>query len=283
MGIDGGPHGSTRDRLDYTIGGCVARLTSWSWDGTMRTRVLRAILRRFHLDLGVDRFYPPDFEPLHIGIIEQVRPYTITSYARQFALIEAVRYVLDNNIPGGFVECGVYKGGSMMAVALTLLSRGVRDRDLYLFDTFAGMPTPSEKDVSFRGRAALEVFPKYRLSDNSSTWTNCPLDRVKEAMSRTGYPSDKIHYIQGMVEDTLPERAPGSIALLRLDTDWYQSTRHELIHLYPLVSPRGVTIVDDYGYFKGARDAVDEYFPEIGLHPYLHRMDHEGRLIIKTA
>ena len=222
-----------------------------------------------------------DFEKIHNDIIKTVRPYTITSPERIHALIESTRYICRNSIKGDFVECGVYKGGSMMAIALSLIAEGIVDRDLYLFDTFEGMPAPEEKDIDAWGKPANETFSKLKLSDVSSTWVNASLDAVKEAMALTGYPMERIHYVKGLVEDTIPENAPDSISLLRLDTDWYRSTMHELVHLFPRLSPNGIILIDDYGHFKGARKAVDEFFKKNRMSPFLHRIDYTGRLIIK--
>jgi O-methyltransferase len=97
-------------------------------------------------------------------------------------------------------------------------------------------------------------------------------------MQSTGYPSDRVHYVKGLVEATVPQQAPDEIAILRLDTDWYESTKHELEHLWPRVRPGGVLIVDDYGHFEGARRAVDEFF---GPGVFLHRIDYTGRLVLK--
>ncbi len=170
-----------------------------------------------------------------------------------------------------------------MAIALTLIAEGITDRNLYLFDTFAGMPTPEEIDADFRGVSALEIFSGKKISEESLAWRDASVDSVKEAMSLTGYPTEKIHYVKGLVEKTIPEEAPTSIALLRLDTVFYRSTIHELIHLYPLVPPTGIVIVDDYGHFMGARAAVDEYFDENRFSPLLNRIDYTGRLIIKES
>ncbi len=226
---------------------------------------------------------PPDFEPLHREIVKAVRPYTLTSPERLFGLIEGVRYVARHDVPGAFAECGVYKGGSMMAVALTLLEVGVRDRDLYLYDTYEGMPAPTEEDVDHRGIDAREHFERTRTSDRSSDWLACSIERVREAVLSTGYPAERIHLVKGVVQETLPDQAPEQIALLRLDTDWYASTRHELETLYPRLAPRGVLIVDDYGHFQGARKAVDEYFEGAGIPVLLGRLDYTGRMLVKEG
>jgi hypothetical protein len=254
----------------------------------MIKKAIRSVVRKLGYDFvryDKDRqhSFPADFERRHIEIIERVSPYTITSCERIYALIESVRYVLQNDIKGELLECGVYKGGSMMAIALTLMAEGVKDRELYLFDTFEGMPEPDERDIDLWGKPALEEFSKSKISDVSSTLTNASLEDVKLAMALTGYPMERIHFVKGLVENTIPEKAPEAIALLRLDTDWYQSTIHELIHLYPRLSPKGIVIVDDYGHFKGAREAVDEYFHKNKMVPFLHRIDYTGRLIIKKG
>ena len=251
----------------------------------MIKKAIRFVFRRLgynFIKVGQSQEAPPkDFEQEHVDIINRVLPYTLTSYERLYALIEAVRYVVRNDIEGCLVECGVFKGGSMMAVALSLLSEGVRDRDLYLFDTYQGMPKPGEKDIDIWGGSASKQFAKKRISDTSSTWANASLESVKRAMSITGYPMERVHFVKGLVEDTIPSNAPDVLSLVRLDTDWYQSTSHEMTTLYPRLSSGGVLIVDDYGHFRGAREAVDEYFSEHHMSPLLHRIDYSGRLIIK--
>lgn len=100
-------------------------------------------------------------------------------------------------------------------------------------------------------------------------------------MSLSVYPSEHIHFIKGKAEDTIPRHAPRQIALLRLDTDWYESTKHELEHLFHRLSPGGVIIIDDYGFWKGARKAVNEYFLDNNIAILLTRMDETGRMAIK--
>lgn len=234
---------------------------------------IRSALQGVGLDVTTCRRggFPYDFDDYHIDIIRRVKSFTMTSNERVFGLIEAVRYVLLADVEGDFIECGVYKGGSMMAMALVLLKEGRSDRDLYLYDTFSGMTKPSDLDIDFRGRP-----PK-----SSSSWPIVPSDQVEAALRSTGYPQDKMHFVEGRVEDTLPGRAPESISLLRLDTDWYESTKHELVHLFPRLSQGGILIIDDYGHYRGARQAVDEYFSEHEMPVLLHRMDFSGRMCVK--
>lgn len=191
------------------------------------------------------------------------RDSTMTSHWQIFALIVAVRYVVDQRVLGDIVECGVWRGGSMQAIARTLLGRGVTDRDLHLFDTFEGMPPPTEEDRRVAGPPARELLDSSPRT--SRLWGVAGLDDVRAGMSGTRYPSERIHYHAGLVEDTLPAQAPETIAPLRLDTDWYESTRHELVHLYDRVSAGGVIIIDDYDYWEGSRKAVDDFVAERGL------------------
>jgi O-methyltransferase len=222
---------------------------------------------------------PIDFDETDAELCRRIAPYTMTTPPRIYALARAVEYIGSRQIPGALVECGVWRGGSMMAVALTLLRLGVTDRDLYLFDTFAGMTEPGEQDVKHTGERAVDVLAG--SSRDSHDWAVASLDEVREAVSTVGYPEERIHFVQGPVEETLPENAPGEIALLRLDTDWYSSTKHALVHLYPRLSRGGVLIVDDYAYWQGARQAVDEYVRENDLAVLLNRIDYTARIAVR--
>jgi O-methyltransferase len=226
--------------------------------------------------------YCHDFTQKEIEIIQAVSPYTMTSPERIWAVINAVRHVVRSGVPGEIVECGVWKGGSMMAAVLTLLQLNDVERAIHLYDTFDGMPPPAEIDCDFAGRAAAEQM---RVADRetSNIWCLARLEDVKRNLFSTGYPAERLRFIPGRVENTIPFQAPERIALLRLDTDWYESTRHELEHLYPRLSPSGVLIIDDYGYWQGARRATDEYFDSLDNPPLLSRIDSTGRLAVKPA
>jgi O-methyltransferase len=221
---------------------------------------------------------PRDFDEEAKAIIGAVRPYTMTSHDKLFALVEATRYVVRHRIEGAVVECGVWRGGSMQAVARTLAAAGDTGRDLFLFDTFEGMPPAGERDVRHDGRPAAELLET--LPRDSRTWAIASLDDVREGFAQVPYPPERVHFVKGMVEETVPERAPERIALLRLDTDWYASTRHELEHLYPRLARGGVLILDDYGWWKGAREAVDEWLAETGERLLLVRAG-TGRVAVK--
>jgi hypothetical protein len=251
-------------------------------------RLLKAALRRVGYDLVR---YPPaqaseftavrDMSEAQRKIMATAMPFTMTSVERMAALISAVDYVVQNDIPGDIAECGVWRGGSMMTVALTLLAHGDRSRSLYLYDTFEGMSPPTGDDKSLEGVPAEELLKRQPVG--TGIWCYASLEDVRANILSTGYPEEKIHLIKGKVEETIPGQVPSSLALLRLDTDWYESTKHELTHLYPCVDPKGILIIDDYGHWQGARKAVDEYFAELGGNVYLHRIDYTGRILVRTG
>jgi hypothetical protein len=223
---------------------------------------------------------PADYDDEAKRIVQAVRPWTMTGPDKVYALIQAVRYVTRHRIGGDVVECGVWRGGSMQAVARTLLALGDTSRDLHLFDTFEGMPPPSERDTRTSDeRTAAELLAEESPQD-SLVWAVATLEDVKQGMAQVGYPDERVHYVPGRVEDTIPAHAPEQISILRLDTDWYESTRHELEHLYPRLSPGGVVLFDDYGYWDGAREAVDEFLDATGERLLLMRMA-SGRLAVK--
>ena len=223
--------------------------------------------------------FPKDFDGQMIETCRAVKPFTMTSNERIFSLCRSVEYVVKHNIAGDIVECGVWKGGSMMAVARTLIAQGVT-RKLHLFDTFEGMSAPTEADKTAYGHLAARTLAAGDRNSNP-WWAYSPLDEVKKNLLDTGYDQSQIEFVKGKVEDTLPANAPSQISLLRLDTDWYESTYHEMVHLYPRLSVGGVLIIDDYGDWQGARKAIDQYIAEKNLKVLLTRIDFTGRLAVK--
>ena len=233
------------------------------------------------IKLDKERKWPDDFEDLHKSVIKKAEPFTMTSRERIFGLVEAVKYVIENKIEGDIVECGVWKGGSMLAIADTLSKFKSLQKHLYLYDTFEGMSEPTEHDISFNDQKADQLLDADKDKEKNLIWAFSTLDTVKQTMSLYDYPSGNIHYIKGKVEDTIPATMPDKIALLRLDTDWYESTKHELVHLFPKLVKGGVLIIDDYGFWKGARKAVDEYIAENNIQILLNRLDDTGRVAVK--
>ncbi|MDC7228201.1 MAG: macrocin O-methyltransferase [Spirochaetales bacterium] len=227
--------------------------------------------------------YLIDMEEPFRKIWAAVSPFTMTSVERGYALYKAVEYIVRSRIPGDFVECGVWKGGSCMLMAMTLLQMGDAGRTIHLYDTYAGMTEPGGNDfIAWNGRSVAEKWnrDKAGLSDNFTDWA-VSLENVRENILTTGYPASNLVFIEGPVEQTLEQNIPEQISLLRLDTDWYDSTRIELELLYPLLTKGGALLIDDYGHFTGARKAVDEYFGESSS-VLLNRIDYTGRISIKT-
>jgi O-methyltransferase len=231
---------------------------------------------------NIDNFFPSDFSENEKSNIELVKDFTMTSLERLVSLSRAVDYLVKNNIEGDVVECGVWKGGSMMLIAEKLIQLNDDQRKLFLFDTFEGMSSPGSEDVSAIDKTTAKVLLEEsdRMQGNN-VWCYSALDEVKDNLKKTNYPSDKLFFIKGKVEDTLPEPSVIKIALLRLDTDWYESTRHELEILYDKVVVGGVIIIDDYGHWSGSKKAVDEFIEKRKLNIFLNRIDYTGRLAIK--
>ena len=144
------------------------------------------------------------------------------------------------------------------------------------------MSEPTEEDISFANQKAGELLKEDKDKEHNLVWAYSTLETVQKTMALTTYPKTLIHYVKGKVEDTIPSHLPDKIALLRLDTDWYESTKHELDHLFPRLIRNGVLIIDDYGFWKGARKAVDEYLGEHNIRMLLNRLDDTGRIAIKT-
>jgi O-methyltransferase len=219
-------------------------------------------------------------------IVNRAIRYSMTGTARMLATVDAVRYCVRRGVHGSFVECGVWRGGSVLAMILTLQDEGVDERDIYLYDTFEGMTRPTEADVSAdEGKAMLAWADAER--DGQRAWPDVfgrnvfSEEGVRALLESTGYPSERLHFVRGPVEQTIPGVVPDQVAILRLDTDWYESTRHELAHLFPRLEPSGVLIVDDYGHWQGAQLAVDEYFQTAHPPLLLSRIDYTGRIAVK--
>ena len=242
---------------------------------SLLTRAIRGAVGKAGYDIS-RRALPADFDNEIVEIFGKVRSETATSPERVAAVVQAVRYVDRFKIPGALVECGVWRGGSSMALAL---SHSARSREVFLYDTFEGMSEPTDLDVDLNGNPASQLLAA-QLPNDHSVWAVAALDIVRNNMVSTGYPQDKVQYVQGKVEDTIPATLPDQIAVLRLDTDWYQSTKHELKHLVPLVAPGGVLIIDDYGHWQGARRAVDEWLEASPRPILLNRTDYTGRIAV---
>ena len=209
-----------------------------------------------------------DLEPRFQESYERCKAYTMTSVERLYSLHKCVEYLVDASIAGDLAECGIWRGGSCMMMAQTLLASGDRDRRILMYDTYEGHPQPDpERDIDLWGNSGYEEWRRQTSEGEVKGWGFASLKEVRENMQAIGYPGDKLEYVKGMVEETVPVHIPDRLALLRLDTDWYESTRVALVYLYPKLVTGGVLIIDDYGHYRGQRQAVDEYFAAAGNRP----------------
>jgi len=256
------------------VNGALSRLTGYE---LRRVRAARS--GSASNDAPVEKF-PADIDEEAAAIIRAVRPYTMTNVEKLYAVITAARYVSRHGVPGAIVECGVWRGGSMHAMARALDAAGSHERELYLFDTYEGMTAPGPRDRRSDGRQAAELMASY--GKTSRVWAYASLEDVEEGFRRVPYPIEKVHFVKGPVEKTIPAEAPEQIAVLRLDTDWYESTAHELAQLYDRLVPGGVLLLDDYGWWQGSREAVDEFIARTGARLYLARTG-TGRVAVKPA
>ena len=250
-------------------------------------RIVSSTARRFGLQvsrIGSDQErLPIEATTEDAALIGSLRPYTMTSAERLWSLINAVSYITSEQVPGDLAECGVWRGGSVMAMALQLNRLGVADRRIWLYDTFAGMTEPTVNDVSAdTGESAESMMTRTEIGDGNNVWAHATRGDVEANLATTGYPMINFTLVEGDVAVTLETSLPDQIGLLRLDTDWYESTKVALEVLYPRLSVGGVCILDDYGHWVGARKAVDDYFEASGIRPYMHPIDYSGRVFIKT-
>ena len=223
----------------------------------------------------------PEATESDIHLLVKSSKISMTSAERLWALLQAVRYVEANQIPGDFVECGVWRGGSSFLMASALMQLGSETRNLWLFDTFEGMVAPTEKDFSTSGIPARDLLNIERKNkEESLVWAVASETEVLENMQASGYPKHKVRLVKGDVCETLNANLIDKVAIARLDTDWYDSTRHELETLMPKMAQHGVVIVDDYGHWSGSKQAVDEWLRDSEWKPLMNRIDYTGRLWI---
>lgn len=218
------------------------------------------------------------------SIINSVYAYTMTYPNTIYSLIECVKWVINNKISGDIVECGVWKGGSMLTIIKTLLNLNSKDKNLYLYDTFEGWPEKTEFDIynkiNEQTRFSNEISDLGIEMGHDESHQSF-LQEVKNLLYSTKYPTEKIYFIKGIVQESLPKHTPSNISILRLDTDYYESTKHELIHLFPKLSIGGFLIIDDYDIWEGQKKAVDEYFSKENIVMKLYRIERGVRIGIK--
>lgn len=206
------------------------------------------------------------------------------SKERFVSLYQTINYIYKNNIDGDFVECGVFMGGSamMMSYAMSEFEINNKNKMIWLYDTFEGMANPSIHDENILNeKATIELKNKTKKENSKDIWAYSSINYVKENINKTNISSDRVKYVKGLVEETLSKDKPKKISLLRLDTDFYESTKVELEELYPLLEIGGAIIIDDYGHWKGCKKAVDEYF-ENKKNIFFQQIDYSGLIGVKT-
>lgn len=246
----------------------------------IKKKIHSKFFKEFHQKPLPEMIYS-DIQSSEWEIINEVSKFTLTNPERIVSLIRAIEHVEKSIIEGAIVECGVWKGGSIMAVLKSLKKLNSLNREIYLYDTFEGMSEPSFKDESYKGESASKAY-----ETKNEFWKRIEcfstLEEVQFNIKSIGYPNEKIQFIKGKVEDTIPRIIPKKISILRLDTDWYESTLHELEYLFPKLVKGGIIIIDDYGHWKGCKKAVDEYFEKNGIELFLNRIDYTCRMGIKV-
>jgi len=200
-----------------------------------------------------------------INLILTARSYTQLSYPRLSKLYEKASYLEREKINGSFVECGVWNGGSAGIIAS--VARYNKNRHIWLFDSWEGLPKPTEDDISYIGEPGQEGMSLgYE-------------EKVKELLfKKLKLNSSKVYLVRGWFNNTIPSHKKdiGEIALLHLDCDWYESVKLCLEELYDNVINGGFIFIDDYGHWKGCRRAVDEFVEERNLRIELIKIDYTG-------
>ena len=215
-------------------------------------------------------------------IINLVKNYSMTPEIRIYTLMKALEYIDHKKILGDFVECGVWKGGNILLFKKHMeLSNNNNNRKIYAYDTFEGMTEPDENDFDLENNLSAEILMNKDKDKKTNIWGVSSLEEVKKNIYSNFKNIDDINFIKGPVEETLSlqKNISEKISLLRLDTDWYSSTKKELEILYNKVSPGGIIIIDDYGHWGGSKKAVDEFF--LDKYVWMHYVDYACRLIIK--
>lgn len=208
---------------------------------------------------------------MNSNIFNKIQHLTLLQHERIDCNIKSIDYIIDNNIEGDIVEIGVYKGGSILSMMLRLEEKNVLNRLIHLYDTFEGMTESSDCDIDLNNIKASSAMDMYLC--------RCDLESVKyNIKNNTSYPENLINYHVGSILKT--NFIPKKISILRLDTDFYESTKFELDNFFDKVSSGGVVIVDDYGHWQGCKKAVDEFLtnhPEIQV----EKIDYTGIKFIK--
>jgi len=258
--------------------------------------MLKSVLKRAARSAGVEikRSKRAEFTlPVEFGdadrrIFDHIRGNGLTmgSPERLIATINACKHACLAGIDGDFVECGVWRGGHALAAKMVFEHYG-STKTVHLFDTFAGMSAPTEEDKAAGSDEAAESKFRERQKGDHNDWCYASLEDVQANFRQAGVDLSGVRFVKGDVVDTLAEPAnlPATLSVLRLDTDWYASTKAELEILYPRLTLGGSLLIDDFGHWEGARKAVEEYFAAqpASHRPLLHYTDYTGRMGVKLV
>jgi len=210
-----------------------------------------------------DGFFRPDAKP---GRNRESPAHSMLGLLRLQNVRELVQRVVDEGIPGDFIETGVWRGGCCILMRGVLAANSIIDRKIYVADSFAGLPPPNPA-----------LFPR----DAGAIWHTIPdlavsLEQVRANFDRYGLLDDQVVFVKGFFSDTLPKLDAGPFALIRLDGDMYESTHVALRYLYPKVSIGGFVVIDDYGAVAECREAVDDYRAASGIADTMQKIDFTG-------
>ena len=233
---------------------------------------------------GISNFNGYDYGFESLEVIEVTKDYSMMPYVNIHTLYEQAIYCEKNNIEGAFVECGVWKGGAVGAMALANIKYGHSRRELHLFDSFDDICSPN---AEVDGKKAVDDVLKFSNLENDSVFDGelKPIKGIYDSMGGHGtvndcsnllmnkikYPKENIHFHVGWFQDTLPKYVDkiDKIAILRLDGDWYDSIKICLDYLYDQVAENGIIVIDDYGYYEGCTKAVDDFLAERNIITFL--------------
>jgi len=194
-------------------------------------------------------------------VVHKVKGYTAVFVPRLVALYKLSDEVNRLSLPGDFVECGVYNGGSA-AIMASFCEKTEPKRNIWLFDSFEGLPKPTEAD----GYEA----PPYE------GWCHGDLEKVKRIFRKLSIPESRVHIVKGWFQDTFPTVEIPQIAILHIDADWYESVKLCLEKFYDCVQPGGYIVLDDYGDWQGCKIAADEFIKSRALDVKLIQVDYTG-------
>jgi len=186
--------------------------------------------------------------------------FTMVGEKRLENIEECIANAIADGIAGDFVECGVWRGGSSIYARAVLDIYGATDRNIWLADSFEGMPARTSDDMA---------DPELK----GTTYLEASLEDVKKNFERFDLLDDRVKFIKGWFSETLSTAPIKAISILRLDGDYYSSTMDALTALYARVSAGGYVIIDDFNAFESCKAAVTEFFRQQGISPVLHQID----------